>query len=187
MADSLEVPLHPAPILIAGRADGMLRAAGQTADRALLWAVPTSDLERSAGLVEHGAATGRDPGARAPRPTVVWAPLVDHGGHSRERVRNIAAYSVLNSRPALQASWGLDQDAVARLRRQLVGGGASAAVEMVPEAALTDLIISDPDPPNVARTAKRIGATSIALPAFSIAELPERVAWARAVLEHASQ
>ena len=92
----LEVPLRPTPVLIAGRGNGMLDAAGRCADRAMLWAVPTSDMRRSASVIESGATAGRE--AAGPRPELVWAPLVDHGGRSRERVHTIAAYSVLNSR-----------------------------------------------------------------------------------------
>jgi alkanesulfonate monooxygenase SsuD/methylene tetrahydromethanopterin reductase-like flavin-dependent oxidoreductase (luciferase family) len=176
----LEIALEAPPILVAGRGDGVLRAAGEVADRALLWAVPRSDLERSVGVVTPGVRNGR-------RPELVWAPLVDHGGLSRERVRNIAAYSVLNSRPALQERWGMASSDIARLRDLLVGGGAAAAADQVPESALRDLIIGDADPANVGTIAHAIGATSIALPAFSIDELPERVAWARQVLESAAR
>jgi 5,10-methylenetetrahydromethanopterin reductase len=181
---TLEVPLLAAPVLIAGRAGGVLDAAGRAADRALLWAVPQSDLERSAGVIEAGARSDRE--ASGPRPELVWAPLVDHGGPSRKRVQTIAAYSVLNSRPALRTRWGLDAARVGELRRLLVGGGAAAAVDLVPEAAVEDLIVSDPDPAQVGAAAARIGAASLALPAFSIAEVPERVDWARRVLAHAA-
>ncbi len=179
----LEVPLREAPILIAGRGDGILRAAGRVADRALLWAVPVSELSRSVAQIQTGVERGRD--APSERPELVWAPLVDHGGASRERVRNIAAYSVLNSRAEVQARWGLAPADVAKLRELLVGGGARAAADLVPAAALEDLIISDPDPARVGGIALDIGATSLALPAFSIEELPERVSWARQVLAHA--
>ncbi len=164
----LEVPLRAAPLLVAGRGDGMLRVAGEVADRALLWAVPRSELERSAGIVRS-----------AGQPEVVWAPLVDHGGESRERVRNIAAYSVLNSRAELQQRWGLSRADVAKLRELLVGGGARAAADLVPRSALDDLIMQ---PDEVGAVARSIGAKSMALPAFSIEELPERVAWAKQVL-----
>ncbi len=163
----LEVPLREAPILIAGRGDGILRAAGRVADRALLWAVPVSELSRSVAQIQTGVERGRD------------APS------ERPRVRNIAAYSVLNSRAEVQARWGLAPADVAKLRELLVGGGARAAADLVPAAALEDLIISDPDPARVGGIALDIGATSLALPAFSIEELPERVSWARQVLAHA--
>jgi 5,10-methylenetetrahydromethanopterin reductase len=174
----LEVELRPTPVLVAGRASGVLDAAGRAADRALLWAVPRSDLTRSLGVVEAGARA-----ADRARPDVVWAPLVDHGGLSRERVRNIAAYSVLNSHSTVHQRWGMDRAAVEQLRQLLVGGGAAAAADLVPAAALDDLIVADPSPDNVRAIARGIGATSMALPAFSIDELPERVAWARRVLE----
>lgn len=180
----LEVPLQPTPVLIAGRGNGILAAAGRSADRAMLWAVPNSDMARSASVVEAGARAGRE--APGQRPELVWAPLVDHGGHSRERVHTIAAYSVLNSRPEVQARWGLDQATVARLRQLLVGGGAAAAQDLVPPAALDDLIIQNPDPDRVGEQAALLGATSLALPAFSVAEVADRVAWARAVLASTS-
>jgi 5,10-methylenetetrahydromethanopterin reductase len=174
---ALEVPLRPAPVLIAGRGDGILDAAGRAGDRALLWAVPQSDLQRSAGVIENGAQQREAPG---PRPELVWAPLVDFGGASRERVRTIAAYSVLNSSRALQQHWGLDATAIEELRARLVAGGARAASDLVPAAALDDLILSD-SPTELARLGSRLGATSIALPAFNIDELPERIAWAHDV------
>jgi 5,10-methylenetetrahydromethanopterin reductase len=177
---ALDVPLSPAPVLIAGRGNGMLDAAGRWADRAMLWAVPVSDLERSAAVIEAGARAGRE--ADGPRPAVVWAPLVDHGGESRQRVQTIAAYSVLNSRKEAQMRWGLDRPTLDRLRELLVGGGAAAAQDLVPASALDDLIITDPSPARVGAQARAIGATSIAVPAFSIEDVGDRVAWARGVL-----
>jgi hypothetical protein len=177
---TLEVPLQPVPVLVAGRGNGILEAAGRCADRAMLWAVPTSDLERSAAAIFAGASVGRE--ASGPRPELVWAPLVDHGGQSRQRVQTIAAYSVLNSRPAVQARWSLDRPTIARLRELLVGGGAAAAQELVPVSALEDLILHDPSPVRVGGMARKLGAMSMAVPAFSIDEVEERIAWARQVL-----
>lgn len=179
---TLDVPLQSAPVLIAGRAKGVLDAAGRAGDRALLWAVPQSDLARSAAVIDAAAVAGRE--ASGQRPELIWAPLVDHGGSSRARVRTIAAYSVLNSRSQLHARWGLDRHAIGELRRLLVGGGAAAAADLVPEAAVEDLITSDPDPAHAGAIAARIGASSLALPAFSVAEVQERVGWARQVLSH---
>src|SRR5262249_14953097 len=106
---TLELALAPLPILIAGRGDGILSAAGAAADRALLGAARCSDRGRGGGLI-----------AAAGSPELIWAPLVDHGGASRERVRTIAAYSVLNSHPTLHARWGLDRQTRDELRRLLV-------------------------------------------------------------------
>jgi hypothetical protein len=168
---TLDLPLTRPPVLVAGRGDGVLRTAGACSDRALLWAIPQSDLSRSAGLVRAGG-----------NPEIVWAPLVDHGGHSRDRVRTIAAYSVLNSHPSLQLRWGLASSTLVQLRALLVGGGARAAQDLVPATALDDLIIADPSPSAVGKIAAGINASSIAVPAFSIDELRDRVAWARDVL-----
>jgi hypothetical protein len=77
--------------------------------------------------------------------------------------------------------WGVTRQQVAGIRQRLVGGGAAAAQELVPQAALDDLILSD-EPKAVAERAMSIGATSIAVPAFSIDEVHDRVAWARDVL-----
>jgi 5,10-methylenetetrahydromethanopterin reductase len=176
----LEVPYARPPIVIAGRADGILRTAGRAADRALLWAVPSSDLERSAAMIAAGWAEA----VERPKPEVIWAPLVDHGGTSRQRVRTIAAYSVLNSRPSVHARWRVDHHTLQRIRDLLVAGGAAAAQSLVPSAALDDLIIP-PEPSIAARITRAIGARSMAIPAFSIEEVDERVTWARHVLSDA--
>jgi len=176
----LEVPLAPVPILVAGRGDGVLKAAGRVSDDALVWAVPMSDLERSVGVIEAAAAARRHaPGAR---PRIMWAPLVVHDDTSASRIATIAAYSVLNSSAALHKRWGLDASVLAEIRSTLVAGGAAAARHLVPDAALDDLIITDSDPRSVAAIARGIGATALAVPAFDIASVPDRVAWARSVL-----
>ena len=177
---ALEATLHPLPVLIAGRASGLLHTAGQSADRALLWAVPTSDLARSVSLIQQGAAAGRD--ASGAQPEIVWAPLVEHDEVSAARIRTIAAYSVLNSNRSLQRSWGLAPATVDEIRRRLVRGGAEAAMELVPPGVVGDLVLPSPDPDVAASTAHSIGATSLAVPAFDIASVGARVAWARAVL-----
>ncbi len=176
---TLDLPLQPLDVLIAGRGDGMLSVAGACADKVLLWAIPRSDLPRSAAIVARGAMdAGR-------RPELVWAPLVDYGAATRARLRTIAAYSVLNSHPNLHAAWGLSRPTLHALRERLVSGGAAAAQELVPAAALDDLILSDPTPAYVAVLAADLGATSLAIPAFSVDEVVARVSWAREVLAEA--
>ncbi len=177
---ALEVTLHPLPVLVAGRANGLLETAGQTADRALLWAVPTSDLERSVSRIQGGAAASRD--AAGAGPDLVWAPLVAHDEVSAARIRTIAAYSVLNSNRTLQQSWGLAPETIDEIRRRLVRGGAEAAMELVPPGVVGDLVLPSADPELAAATAHSIGATSLAVPAFDIGSVRARVAWARAVL-----
>ena len=57
-----------------------------------------------------------------------------------------------------------------------------AAQDLVPGSALDDLIIKSPSPGRIGAVARKLGATSIAVPAFTIEEVGERVAWACEVL-----
>ena len=168
---TLEVPMRPLSITIAGRGNKVLRVGGRIADHVLLWAIPDSDLDRIVGVVRSGGD--------AP---LTWAPLVDVGPEGRERARVIAAYGVLNASKALRASWGVDDEHYAAVREALVRGGASSAVALVPDHVLDDILVPDPDPKALAARARSIGATDMAVPAFSIDSVPDRVAWARAVL-----
>ena len=65
---SLEVPVGPVEITVAGRGSKILRVGGRAADHVLLWAIPDSDLDRIVGVVRSGGD--------AP---LTWAPLVDSG------------------------------------------------------------------------------------------------------------
>ncbi len=179
---SLDVPLRQPSILVAGRADSTLQTAGQVADRVLLWAVPTSDLDRSAAVVAAGARSRElnDDG-----PDIVWAPLVDYGDAASGPVRSSLGYAVLNSSPDLRTRWGLDHARVTEIRQRLLGGHPVDTGQL-PRAAVDDLLITDPDPDPVAVVARSIGATSIAVPAFSSTGLAEKVSWARAVLASAA-
>ena len=168
---SLEVPVSPMEITVAGRGSKILRVGGRAADHVLLWAIPDSDLDRIVGVVRSGGD--------AP---LTWAPLVDLGDEGRERARVIAAYGVLNASKSLRASWGVDDDHLAAVRAALVRGGASNAVSLVPDHVLDDILVPDPDPKALGARARSIGATDMAVPAFSIESVPDRVAWARSVL-----
>ena len=176
----LEVPLEVPPLLVAGRGAGVLAAAGRVADRALLWAIPSSELAWSIEQIEAGFAAGRE--AVSPRPELVWTPLVDHDSASREYVRSTAAYSVLNSRRVVREGWGLDDEGTDRLRKRLVAGGAGAAADLVPQRAIDDLILA-PDVDALGARAAGLGISGIALPAFDTETVGRRVAWARAVLD----
>lgn len=168
-ARHLDVPLAPLPILVAGKGNRMLDCAGAYADRALLWAFPRSDLDRAAARVR----------AAGPPRELVWAPAVDHGdsGH----LDLIAVYGVLNASPGLRRQWGVVEDDVAGIRAALVAGDALEALERVPAAARSDLILPALSAAEAVGIGRSIGATSIAIPAFSVASLPDRLAWARAV------
>ena len=163
----LEVPLAPPNVLVAGRAARVLEAAGRVGDRALLWAVPQSELARSVGLIAQGAADGRRAAGEAPQ--LVWAPLVPHDEHTIGRIRQIASYAVLNSPPRRKAAWGLSAEQVDEIRRVLVGGGAAAATELIPKAALDDLVQPDPSAEVIGRQAAELGVTGLAFrPSSSI-------------------
>ena len=84
---------------------------------------------------------------------------------------------------ALRASWGVDNEHLAAVRAALVRGGASNAVSLVPDHVLDDILVPDPDPKALGARARSIGATDMAVPAFSIESVPDRVAWARSVLD----
>lgn len=172
----LDVPLQPLPVLVAGRGDGVLRSAGAVADRVLLWALPTSDLERSVGLVRAGAARRGDGGA----PEVIWAPLVDHDGSGRAR-RSIA-YAVLNSRPALHEQWGLSPELLARVRQVAVSQGNDAAGDLLPDTLADEFVFSTGDTDRAADWARRMGATGIAVRATSPELVAPAVEWARRTL-----
>lgn len=168
----LDLSLAPVPTLVAGRGARMLGAAGAVADRVLLWCVPDSDLDRTAGLVVAGAAGREEP------PEIVWAPLVAHDEATERSMLNAAVYASINTAASVREAWGLDSERVAAIRAALVAGGTGAAIELVPAAALADLAIEDPSPKAVAARARAIGATSIAVPCYEPDGLADQVAWA---------
>ncbi len=172
---SLDIALAPLPVLVAGRGDRMLRVGATLADRVLLWAVPDSDLDRSAGVIARAAAE------RADGPDLVWAPLVAHDETSRTAILEVAVYASINSAPTVRAGWGLDDERLAAIRAALLGGGTAAAIDLVPDAALTDLVIDDPSPGAVAARGRAVRATSIAVPCYDPATVGDHVEWARAV------
>ena len=171
----LDVDLDPVPILIAGRGDQLLRTAGATADRVLLWAIPASDLERSASVIGDGAAHRRRP------PELIWAPLVGHRDAPRASIQHVAVYAALNTVAALRHRWGLDDARVEVVREQLVRGDVAAAGALVPPAALEDLMFEDPDPEPIAALARGLGVSALAVPGFDPATVGDHIAWAAAV------
>lgn len=161
------------PILVAGRGARVLRAAGAVADRALLWAVPISELERSAQLIRAGAVD-RDDGP----PTIVWSPIVDHDGSARRSL----AYAVLNSRRSARQRWGVDEALAATIAEVAVRDGNAAASELVPAAAADDFVLVPGDIAGAADTARRLGVRALAVRASSPDGVAAAVAWADAVL-----
>ena len=171
----LDVDLDPVPILMAGRGDQMLRTAGAVADRVLLWAIPASDLERSASIVHEGAA-------RRPRsPELIWAPLVRHGDAPQASILHVAVYASLNTTSAVRQGWRLDDTWVEAVREELVRGDVAAAGALVPPAALKDLVFEDLDPAPIAAIARGLGVSSLAVPGFDPTTVGDHVGWAASV------
>jgi 5,10-methylenetetrahydromethanopterin reductase len=175
---SLDVPLVPVPILVAGGHDGMLRTAGRHADHALIWATAGSELGRVSGVIRDGASSRDDGG-----PEVVWAPLTALPGDSEADVADVAVYAVLNARREVLERWELDGEALENIRSAVVAGDSDAARRLVPDAVLGELVLAGPDgdPPAVAARGRAAGVTSIAVPVFSVATVEARVAWGAAV------
>lgn len=171
----LDLPLPATPVLMAGRGDRMLRAAGAWADRVLLWAIPDSDLERSVEVVIAGA------GGRADPPQLIWAPLVRHADVAPQSLGHVAVYAALNTRPGIQRTWSLGPEQVDAIRRHLVAGDTATAIELVPSAAMQELIIDPDDRDRVVERARRLGVTEIAVPGFAVGTLPMQLAWAAEV------
>ncbi len=171
----LDVALDPVPILMAGRGDQMLRTAGALADRVLLWAIPASDLERSASIIGAGAAHRSQP------PELVWAPLVRHRDAPPASIQHVAVYAALNTIAEVRHRWGLDHERVEAVRAELVRGDAAAAGALVPSAALEDLVFEDPDPAPIAAIARGLGVSSLAVPGFHPSTVAGHVTWAASV------
>jgi 5,10-methylenetetrahydromethanopterin reductase len=171
----LDVGLDPVPVLMAGRGDSMLRAAGALADRVLLWAIPASDLERSASIVRAGA------GGRPRPPELVWAPLVRHRDALEASIMHVAVYASLNTVAPVRLGWGLDDTRVEAIREQLVRGNTPAAGALVPPAALADLVFEDLDPAPIAAVARGLGVSSLAVPGFDPATVGDHVGWGASV------
>jgi len=161
----------------------MLRAAGEVADEALLWAVPGSELARTVDQVHQGSAR-RLP--ELPAVSITWAPLVELGSTSRALLRRASAYAVLNNRDETRERWGAGDDLVVRVRQLLLAGDTDAAERLIPDAVAADLSTSR-DVTTAARAAKEIGASGIALAVTDIGEVEEQVGWARSVLAAAGQ
>jgi 5,10-methylenetetrahydromethanopterin reductase len=171
----LDIGLDPVPMLIAGRGDAMLSAAGAVADRVLLWAIPGSDLERSTSIIHDGAAHRPRP------PELIWAPLVRHDDAAMASIMHVAVYACLNTAAAVRQEWGFDDARVSAVREQLVRGEVAAAGALVPPAALADLVWEDPDPAPIADTARGLGVSSLAVPGFDPGTVGDHIAWAASV------
>jgi alkanesulfonate monooxygenase SsuD/methylene tetrahydromethanopterin reductase-like flavin-dependent oxidoreductase (luciferase family) len=176
----LDIPMKTPEILIAGRSADVLRAAGRTGDRALLWSVPGSDLERSVALIRRGADV-RFPDLQRKSPQVIWAPVVAHDARTLRHHLASLPYAVLNSPPSLQRGWGLSAENVVEIRRLVVSGHVADAAALIPNAAVSDLIVSSPDPAFFAQRMNELGIEGLAMPVYRAEDVASRVQWARSV------
>lgn len=172
---ALDIDLPTTPILMAGRGNNMLAAAGTVADRVLLWAIPLSDLGRSVATIRRAAeAVGRDP-------QLVWAPVVRHADVPTLSLGHPAVYAALNTAASIRQEWGMDAEQVEAIRAALVGGRLEAAIEMIPTPAMHDLVLDPAEDEMIVAHARQLGITEIAVPGFAAATLPGHLAWAHSV------
>lgn len=172
---TLDLALPETPLLIAGRGNQMLRAAGARADRILLWAIPRSDLRRSVDVI-RGAA-----GEAGREPRLVWAPLVGHADVAAGSLGHAAVYAALNSAPPVRASWGLDDNLVEEVRSALVAGRLADAVSRIPTSAMDDLVVDPADGDAIANVAQVLGVTELAVPGFAVDTVAGHITWAHNV------
>ena len=67
---TLDLSLPPTQTMVAGRGPSMLRAAGEHADKVLLWAIPNSDLDRTVDVIRRA---GERVGRTRPSPGRPWS------------------------------------------------------------------------------------------------------------------
>jgi 5,10-methylenetetrahydromethanopterin reductase len=170
----LDISLSRPRVLISGRGDKMLETAGAHGDDILLWAIPDSDLERSIDVIKRGARH------RSSQPRLIWAPLVRHDARHESSLLHVAVYASLNTSPQIRAEWGLDETLVSAIRSALVSGGTTAAIELVPDAALEDLLV-ERDIATLAARANSLGISAIATPGFATDTLQDQLMWAAEV------
>ena len=94
---------------------------------------------------------------------------------------HVAVYASLNTAANVRQEWGLDGSLVEDIREQLVRGDTAAAADLVPPAALGDLIFESGDPAPIAAIARELGVSSLAVPGFDPATVGGHVGWAASV------
>lgn len=162
----LAAPVRDIPVLGGGRYRRMLETVADTCDLALVWGQTHDELVRAAQVV-------------APRrASVAWSPLLASEG---EHIRAALVYGILNSREVVRRALGVDPELEQALRRRLEEGGMDAAAHLVPASAEAEFTVGD-GVDEAAAIAGRLGATVLALPAFTIESVATRVGWARQVL-----
>ena len=135
------VPSAPIPIHVAGLRPGMLRVAGEVADGAILNWLSADDVPRAVGVVrEAAAAAGRDPGTIEITARLIISVDPPSPASTLALRRHVTGY--LNV-PVYKAfhEWLGRGEVLAPMWEAWQRGDRKAAVEAVPDAVMSDLII----------------------------------------------
>jgi len=160
-------PVPHTPLLGAARKPKMTAAVAETCDAVLISGQARPDMERTADIVKSRSTA------------VCWSPMLAiEGDHLRAGI----VYGLLNSPPETKAAVGVDAELEQQIREDLSKGGTSHAAAIVPDAAVAEFTF-DGTTHEAETFAVALGASSIAVQAFDINSLPDRVAWARTVVE----
>ncbi len=159
------LPIPDVPVVGGGRGPRMLAAVGDCCDVAYVWA-QTHDI------LEKAAATVRSRGA-----AVAWAPLRTA---DEAYIKDALVYGVLNSPVATRRELGIDEGLEGKIRDQLMEGGMDRAAALIPDSAVGEFVVGD-DIAEATAIAGRLEARHVVVLAFTIEDVPSRVAWAREV------
>lgn len=162
----MAAPVPEAPLLGGARKRRMVEAVADCCDAVLLSGQAHEDLISTAKIVtERGAA-------------IAWSPMLeDDGPHLRAGI----VYGLLNSPVATRRRLGVDHLLEQELKASLAAGGTSVAAKLVPDDAVAGFVTEA----NVAKAqsfAIGLGVSTVAVQAFDVEHLPERIQWAREVL-----
>jgi 5,10-methylenetetrahydromethanopterin reductase len=155
-----------APLLGGARKRRMVETVADCCDVVLLSGQARDDVIMTAQIAAgHGTA-------------VAWSPmLAGDGPHLRAGI----VYGLLNSPLRTRRGLGVDASLEAELRARLTAGGATAAASLVPDKAV-EAFVTEEDLGAARSFARDLGAFAIAVQAFDVQHLPERIQWARRVL-----
>jgi 5,10-methylenetetrahydromethanopterin reductase len=148
----------------------LLRAVGECCDMALLKGFPHTELDLAARLAADGGAA------------LAWTPTRASDGSN---ISGTVLYGILNSPPAVRRKLDVDLELETTLR-EATAKSFLDAVKLVPDR-LTDAFTVSDDVDEAAATASRIGAQCIIATGFNSKDLPDRIAWARSVLDRATR
>ena len=162
----MAAPVPDAPLLGGARKRQMVQAVADCCDAVLLSGQAHEDLISTAEIVAaRGAA-------------IAWSPmLADDGPHLRAGI----VYGLLNSPVGTRRRLGVDPLLEAELKVALATGGTNAAANLVPDSAVA-AFITEGELARAQAFAQDLGVFAVAVQAFDVEHLPQRIRWARNVL-----